>query len=115
MTTVTHPLSMITGEEISQAAAAVRADSRFPDGAFFAHLRLHEPTKAVLAAWTPGHPVTRAVEALVVPPGDLIAIEVVVEVPSGEITQWDVHEDVHPALLFTESMHAIIAVKEHPE
>ena len=115
MTTVTHPLSMITAEEISQAAAAVRADSRLPDGAFFAHLRLHEPAKDVLAAWNPASTVDRAVEVLVVPPGDLLAIEVVVRVPSGEVTQWDVHEDVHPALLFTESMHAIIAVKEHPD
>ena len=36
-------------------------------------------------------------------------------VPDGVIAQWDEHEDERPALLFTESMNAIIAVKAHPE
>ncbi len=36
-------------------------------------------------------------------------------VTAGEITQWEQHDDERPALLFTESMYAIIAVKEHPD
>ncbi|MFM8236358.1 MAG: primary-amine oxidase [Actinomycetota bacterium] len=115
MTPVTHPLAMITAEEIRAASDAVKADARFPDGALLAHVRLHEPTKAVLAAWSPGDAVVRSVEVLVVPTGSLSVIEVVVEVTSGTVTQWVTHEGERPALLFTESMYAIIAVKEHPD
>ena len=43
-----HPLDLITGEEVAVAAALVRADARFPDGAVFAHVRLHEAEKAAL-------------------------------------------------------------------
>jgi len=115
MSTVTHPLSMITADEIREAVVAVRADARYPEGALLAHVRLHEPTKALLATWAPGDPIARAAEVLVIPTGRLHAIEVVVTLPTGEIVQWDVHDDERPALLFTESMHAIIGVKEHPD
>ena len=115
MTTVTHPLSMITADEIRAAAAAVRADARFPEGALLAHVRLHEQTKDALGAWSPGDPVARTVEALVVPVGHLHVVEVLVDVTSGAITQWEQHDGERPALLFTEAMHAIIAVKEDPD
>jgi len=123
MTTVTpsttappaHPLAMITGDEIRAAAAAVKADPRFPDGGLLAHVRLHEPTKAALAAWNPGDPVARAAEVLVIPVGRLHVIEVVVQLPGGAITQWEQHDDERPALLFTESMYAAIGVKEDPD
>jgi Cu2+-containing amine oxidase len=47
MTTVSHPLALVTQEEIAIAAALIRADERFPDDAVFAHLRLREPHKDV--------------------------------------------------------------------
>jgi len=111
----THPLAMITGAEIRAASAAVKADARFPEGGLLAHVRLHEPAKAALAAWAPGDAVARAVEVLVIPPGRLHVIEAVVQVPEGTVTQWELHEDERPALLFTESMHAVLGCKEDPD
>ena len=70
----------------------------------FAHLRLREPDKAVVLAHEPGAPVDREVEALLVPPGRLEAIEAVVSVTAGEIASWTVYPGMRPALLFGESL-----------
>lgn len=115
MATAAHPLALVTDDEVRRASAAVRADPRFPEGALFAHLRLHEPPKDALAAWTPGEPVDRSFEARLVPPGDLAVIDVVVSVTTGEITRWEVIDGVRPTILFTEAMNAIAGVKAHPD
>ena len=78
-----HPLDPITGDEIRTAVALVAADDRFEADFVFAHLRLREPHKDVVLAHAPGAPVDREVEALLVPPGRLEAIEVVVSVTAG--------------------------------
>ena len=110
-----HPLDLITTEEVAVATALVRADARFPEGAVFAHVRLHEPEKAVVLEFTPGSAVDREVEALVIPVGEIHAIEVIVSITAGEIRSWTVHEGMRPALLFGESMNAIVGIRAHPE
>ena len=110
-----HPLEMITGEELQRTAEIVRADARFPTNGIFAHVRLHEPTKDELAGYAAGQAVDRRLEALVVPPDRLEAIEIVVSVASGEVISWTVQPGMRPALLFGESMYAILGVREHPE
>ncbi len=115
---VSHPLDLITADEIRRAAEIVRADARFEPDAVFVHLRLREPAKAALAARLDrpvDRPVDREVEALVVPKGRLEAAEVVVSVTAGEIRSWTVREGMRPALLFGEALAAIRAVREHPE
>src|SRR5690349_17465447 len=107
MSSVTHPLDPVSVEEIAVAAALIRADARFPADAVFAHLRLHEPHKDVVLGFTPGMPIDREVEAIVVPPGDLIAHAVVVSVTEGEIREWSQHDGMRPALMFGESIQAI--------
>jgi primary-amine oxidase len=109
---IAHPLEMVTGEEIGRAAAIIRADARFDEASVFAHVRLHEPPKDGLAA---DAPVDRAVEALVVPGARLEVIEVVVSLTAGEVRSWVVREGVRPALLFGESLGAILALREDPE
>ena len=47
--TVTHPLEMLTGDEINRAVEILRASGRVPEGALFAHIVLHEPHKDELA------------------------------------------------------------------
>jgi len=54
----------------------VRADDRFPTNGVFVHVRLHEPTKAEIAAYREGEQIARRLEALVVPADRLVAIEV---------------------------------------
>jgi primary-amine oxidase len=114
MTTASHPLDLVTEAEIAIAAQIVKTDPRFPESALFAHLRLREPHKSGVLGFVPGAPVDREVEAVLVPPGELLAHEVVVSVTDGVIREWTTHHDMRPALLFTDAMHAIAALKADP-
>jgi len=115
MSSTTHPLAMVTGEEIQQAAQVVRDDTRFEDGMVFAHLRLHEPTKSDLARHAGGAVLEREVEALVIPRDRLEAIEVVVSVAAGAVRSWTVREGMRPALLFGEAFAAMTGVRANEE
>ncbi|MDQ1432398.1 MAG: primary-amine oxidase, partial [Actinomycetota bacterium] len=113
--TAAHPLDALTADEVRRAVEVIRADARYEADAVFVHVRLHEPAKAVVLGYEPGAAVTRELEALLVPPARLEAIEVVVSVTERTICSWTVHAGMRPALLFGESMMAIIGVKEHPD
>jgi len=115
MSAAPHPLDALTTDEVSRAVALIAADARYDVASVFVHVRLREPEKSVVLAHEPGAPVDREVEALLVPPGRLEAIEVVVSVTKGEVRSWDVHAGMRPALLFGESFSAIVKVKEHPD
>lgn len=110
-----HPLDLLAGDEITRAVEIVRADTRFPGDCVFAHARLHEPPKDVVAAHQPGGRVDRQVEALVVPREGLEPIEVVVSVTDGTVRSWTPRPGMRPALLFGESFVAITALREDPE
>jgi primary-amine oxidase len=113
--TPAHPLDALTADEVRRAVEVIRADARYEDDTVFVHVRLHEPAKDVVLGHEPGAPVTRELEALLVPPARLEAIEVVASVTDGTISSWTAHADMRPALLFGESMMAIIGVKAHPD
>ncbi|MCU1426232.1 MAG: primary-amine oxidase, partial [Actinomycetia bacterium] len=112
---VTHPLSMLRGEEITRAVEILRAAGKVDDGALFAHIVLHEMEKDALAAWKPGDPVEREVRALIVPGPGLGLIEAVVSVTTGEVREFRAVEGMRPALLMSEAIGAIFTTKEHPE
>ncbi|HET6812063.1 MAG TPA: primary-amine oxidase [Acidimicrobiales bacterium] len=112
---MTHPLDMLTGDEIDRAVAILRAEGRVPDGALFPSIVLHEPDKAELASWKPGDPVDRKVRAVIVPGPDLTVHEAVVSVTEGRLVSLEEHNSVRPAVLMTEAINAIFTTKEHPE
>ncbi len=110
-TTAVHALDMVTHDEIRLAAEIVRADSRFEAASVFVHVRLYEPAKDADAG-----SVDREIEALLVPPdARLEAIEVIVSVSPREIRSWTVQEGARPALLFGESLQAMLGVQAHPD
>ena len=110
-TTAVHPLDMVTPDEIRLAAEIIRADPRFEAGSVFVHVRLYEPAKDADAGT-----VDREIEALLVPPdARLEAIEVIVSVSAREIRSWTVQEGARPALLFGESLQAMLGVQDHPD
>ena len=115
MTAAAHPLDALTADEIREAVAIIVADDRYEADAAFVHVRFREPPKSVVLAHHAGNSVDREVEALLVPPARLVAIEVVVSVTKGEIRSWVTHEGMRPALLFGESFSAIVGVKAHPD
>ena len=113
--TPAHPLEPITGEEIRVAVAAVRATGRLDERARFATITLEPPTKEVLAAHRPGHPVRRLVRLVIVPGQDSSVIEALVDGSSGEIVSWEPRPDVRPALLFDDSLRSIQALEKDPD
>ena len=113
--TVDHPLAMLTAEEVRAAVAILRADERIGPDAPFVHVVLHEPAKAELLAWAPGDPVDREVRALAVTGPGLHLVEAIVSVTTGELRHLEIVEGMRPALLFGESIDAVVKVKEHPE
>jgi primary-amine oxidase len=114
-TTVEHPLSMLTADEITRAVGLLRARPEVPDGALFAHLVLDEPDKAVVAAWRPGDAIDRQVRALIVPGPGLEVIEAVVSLARGEVCELRTVAGMRPALLMTEAINAIFTTKAHPD
>ena len=114
-TAVSHPLSMLTGDEITRAVEIVKATGKLPDGALFAHIVLDEPEKAAFAAWKPGDPIDRNVRVLVVPRPELTVIEIVVSLTDGTVQEWREEDGMRPALLFTEVVNAVFTTREHPE
>jgi primary-amine oxidase len=113
-TAARHPLEALTPEEITAAAEILRADPRFPEGARFAHVALEEPAKEAVRDHTPGSPVERRVHARLVFGPELSVIEAVVSVTSGRIVSFEEVAGVRPALMFGESLDAIVAVKADP-
>ncbi|MBK5289318.1 MAG: primary-amine oxidase [Acidimicrobiia bacterium] len=107
---MTHPLAMLTGEEISQASALVRADRRWTDGATFVHTILREPAKADLDARP-----DRQVEVQLVTGPEIDVTEIVVSLTRSTVVTWDVVEGMRPTLLMSEAVHAIFTTKEHPD
>jgi primary-amine oxidase len=109
--TAVHALDLVTPDEIRLAVEIIRADPRFEANSVFVHVRLYEPAKDA----DPGT-VEREIEALVVPPdARLEAIEVIVSVSAREIRSWTVQEGARPALLFGESLQAMLGVQDHPD
>jgi primary-amine oxidase len=113
--TATHPLAMLTGDEITRAVELLRASGRIADGALFASIVLHEPAKAELAQWKAGDPVERRIRAVIVPGPENRVVESIVNIASGAIESWEEIADVRPTLLMTESANAVFTTREHPE
>ena len=113
--TVSHPLEMLTGDEIKRAVEIVRATGRVPEGALFAHIVLHEPHKNEIAEWNAGDPVERRVRMVIVPGAGMDLHEVVVSVTGGEVVEWSDYTDMRPTLLMTEAIGAVVTTKQHPD
>jgi primary-amine oxidase len=111
----THPLDMLTGDEVVAATEVLKAAGEMPEGAFLAHVVLDEPAKDALAAWKEGDPVVRTVRALVVPGPDLSMVEARVDVTNRTVVdRWAV-EGQRPALSMGEAVMAVFTTKEHPD
>jgi primary-amine oxidase len=107
-----HPLEMLRGAEIEVAVRVARAHGELSGEARFAYIGLDEPTKAELERSDVPH---RRVRLVVVAGPTAEVIEVVVDVDAAEVASWLECPETRPALLFEESMHAIVAVKANPD
>ena len=113
--TTPHPLDMLRGDEVTQAVELLHAAGHLGEGARVVHVVLDEPEKEMVTAWRPGDPVDRSLRVLAAPGPGLQLIEAVVSVTAGAVRDVRVYEGMRPALLFGESLNAILTLPEHPE
>jgi primary-amine oxidase len=107
-----HPLEPLTGDEIRTAAAAVRSHLG-RDDVLFSTITLLEPEKAAVLAHDRGEssaPPPREARAVFIDGGDSVG-EAVVGLEAGAVTALSHVPDARPALLFTEVLRAMAAVK----
>jgi len=65
-----HPLDPLSTDEITQAVAIFRGDSRARPAMRFVSVSLHEPPKDELASIRPGQPVRREAFIVALEPGE---------------------------------------------
>ncbi|MHB8219282.1 MAG: primary-amine oxidase [Acidimicrobiales bacterium] len=109
-----HPLAALAAEEITRATEVVRGSGRVDANVVFAYVGLQEPPKEVVRGFRAGDPIDRHVRMVLVTGPQAAAIEVVVSVSNATIVEWIEIPDVRPALLFTESVNAVTALKADP-
>jgi primary-amine oxidase len=112
---ITHPLEMLTPDEVERAVAILRDSGRVGETALFASIVLHEPVKDALARWKPGDRVERRVRAVIVPGPGCDVVEAIVDVGAGVIEAWTEVSGVRPTLLMHEAATAIGSIRVHPE
>jgi primary-amine oxidase len=112
---VSHPLEMLTAAEVTRATEILRDSGRLTEGALFASIVLHEPTKDDLAQWKPGEPVERRVRAVIVPGAECGVVEAIVDVGAGIIEEWAEVDGMRPTLLMHEAAQAIGTIIANPE
>ncbi|MGP8059582.1 MAG: primary-amine oxidase [Acidimicrobiales bacterium] len=112
---VDHPLATLRADEIRVAVDVARATGRLDERARFAYIGLHEPSKDLVRSFVPGETIDRQVRLVIVTGPEAGLVEAVVSVTRGAVRSWSVVDDARPALLIEESMHAIEALKAHPE
>jgi primary-amine oxidase len=102
---------MLTADEIERAIAVVVARPELDEVARYAYIGLDEPTKEELTGASP----PRRVRLVVVPGPAAAVIEAVVDLSSASVVSWDERPDTRPALLFEDSLNAIVALHGDPD
>lgn len=114
-----HPLDPLTGPEIAAARAILVSAGLLGDTVRVPMLLPDEPTRAELAAWAPGAPIDRRVDATLLDTATGVATEVVVSITRGEVLRADrVPNDAppygQPQYLFEEYERAEAIAKASP-
>ena len=115
-----HPLDPLTGAEIAAARAVLESAGLLGETVRVPMLLPDEPTKQELAAWTPGSPIDRRVDATLLDTATGVATEVVVSITRGEVLRNErVPNDAppygQPQYLFEEYERAEAIAKASPE
>ena len=101
-----HPLESLSPDEITAAAAIVRAAGLLTDTGLVARITLHEPAKD-------GAPPPRRADVTIVPGPTADLVEAVVDLGSSSVVSSVAVPDARPALLFEDSLLSIVALHEH--
>jgi primary-amine oxidase len=112
---VTHPLDPLSAEEIRQAAAVLRRDRGVTDRWRFASIELREPSKAVVAAFTPGAAVVREARVVAWNRDDGQAYTAIVSLSDDAVVSWEHQPGAQPNITGDEFKEADAAMRAQPE
>jgi primary-amine oxidase len=109
-----HPLDPLSPAELESAVRIIRADSRYPAGAFFALVERAEPNKEDVRAFRSGQPFAREAFAVVFDRAQSATSEVRVDLREGTVSSWTPRPGVQPMVLFEEYTSAAELVRADP-
>ena len=90
VTTASHPLEPLTGDEIAAASSLLRKGKDLGTSARFVFVTLKEPTKAELLAWSPDSaPLPREAHLVVYERGERTTYEAVVSLTDQSVVSWE--------------------------
>src|ERR1700734_3126254 len=113
-----HPLSPVSGDEITAAREIVYASGRAEvpnDVLRFAYVGLCDPPKEIVRAADAGENVTidRQLRLVLLQGPEADVVEVIVSVTRGVVARWEIGRDVRPPLQMEESIMVLAALHEH--
>lgn len=108
------PLDPLSAPELKAAIKTIKADPRFPAGASFPIIRLAEPSKDAVLAWSPGAPVTRRAFANVYDAPRNHLYEVVVDLASRTVVSWTRVRGRQPSVSASEFALAQKIIRKDP-
>jgi primary-amine oxidase len=111
---VAHPLDPLTAEELTATIAGLREQRQLGPRHRFVIVRLREPPKEVVRAFSAGEPVDREAFAVVYDPDAGETHEAVVDPATGEIRSWELVPGIQPQVTIDEFGEAIAAVRSDP-
>jgi primary-amine oxidase len=90
VTTASHPLEPLTGDEIAAASTLLRKGKDLGTSARFVFVTLKEPTKTELLAWSPDSaPLPREAHLVVYERGERTTYEAVVSLTDQSVVSWE--------------------------
>jgi primary-amine oxidase len=115
MNSIVHPLDPLTAEEFRAVVQVLTTARGVGDGWRYASIELCEPTKAEVAAFSPGEEIRRTATAVVWNTSDGEAYRAVVSLTEGRLTSWDPLPGIQPNLTVDEWHECDAFVRGTPE
>src|SRR5262249_21928694 len=97
-----NPLDPLTADEIQTTFTVIEQSKNLAPGTFFPTIKLNEPPKADVLAWSPGQPFQRRAFANVFDRGANKLYEAIVDLRTRQLVSWTERVGAQPAVYLTE-------------
>src|SRR4051794_36456603 len=115
MNSTAHPLDPLSAEEFRQVVQVIAAAHEVTDGWRYASIELLEPSKAEVAAFSPGGQIRRTATAVLWNRADGAAYRAVVSLAENTVVSWEPLPGVQPNLTVDEWHECDEFVRRTPE
>ncbi len=110
----TNPLDPLTADEVTTTFQVIEAHTRFPQGARFPIVKLKEPPKSEVLAWSAGKPFRREAFANVYDNTKKQLFEAVVDLRTKAVRSWVAQPGDQPAITLSDYATADSVVRADP-